>query len=168
MLFQNGSYTQVRNNEIPARDTVSLCPSPKINHSFLRLDLPPSCVGRPSSMITYPSITAGHLNVSNPRYAAKYGNPYLRDSIAPYFPPPPPPPYPQPHPSPMIARSPQSRAKQLHYDCGEMNNTQVPTFSVLPHTVSEVTGQHSLAGISTDHYIHAQDMLHTGRLATHV
>ena len=123
-------------------------------------------------MIAYPSITAGHLNVSNPRYAAKYGNPYLRDSIATYdhlFPPPPPPSYLPPHPSPMITRSPYNRAKQLHYEHGDMNNTQVPTNSTMPNNsprkVSQVTEENSL---TTADYIHAQNMLSTGRLATHV
>ena len=38
-------------------------------------------VGRPNSFIGYPSVTAGNLNVTNPLNAARYGNPYLRDSL---------------------------------------------------------------------------------------
>ena len=64
--------------------------SPK--QTLLRANLLNGGVGRPSSMIGYPSITAGDLNVTNPRYAARYGNTYLRESLAvfdPDFPPPP-------------------------------------------------------------------------------
>ena len=48
---------------------------------------------RPNSVISFPSVVSGELNVTNPHYAAKYGNPYLRESSAmfdPTFPPPPP------------------------------------------------------------------------------
>ena len=57
---------------------------------------------RPNSVISFPSVVSGELNVTNPHYAAKYGNPYLRESSAmfdPTFPPPPP----HQH-SPLLAR----------------------------------------------------------------
>ena len=71
------------------RDKENLRPIRSSKHTLLRTN---SGFGRPSSMIGYPSITAGELNVTNYRHAAKYGNLYLRESVAicdPYFHPPP-------------------------------------------------------------------------------
>ena len=94
---------------------------------------------RPNSVISFPSVVSGELNVTNPHYAAKYGNPYLRESSAmfdPTFPPPPP----HQH-SPLLASTVNPR----------QNN-----FVTLPYKQA--------GGLVPTHYIHTQE----AGLATHV
>ena len=69
-LQQNthGQKEYAENSSIPMQTTLQA--------SLLR-----QTVGRPNSSIGYPSVNAGNLNVTNPLNAAKYGNPYLRDSL---------------------------------------------------------------------------------------
>ena len=153
----------------------SLLGSPK--QTLLRANLLNGGVGRPGSIIGYPSINSGDLNVANPRYAAKYGNPYLRDSLAmcdPDFPPPPTHLL-QSYPSPLIIggqfHTPNPRAN------GSPDNyhKQVPKFQTMPNTCTKILQsnppcqrEQTFNGAVPGHYIQAQDMLNNGRLATHV
>ena len=149
--------------------------SPK--QTFLRANLLNGGIGRPSSMIGYPSITAGDLNVTNPRYAAKYGNPYLRESLAmcdPDFNPPPTQIF-HSYPSPLIIGSPLHTTNPSANGSSDMYHTQVPKFQTLPnssprilHSNPPYQGEQTFNGAVPEHYIQAQDLLNNGRLATHV
>ena len=123
-------------------------------------------------MINYPNIASGDLNVTNPRYAAKYGNPYLRepqtmfDSSLPALPPH----IMQPQPSPMIIRSQCSTNNRRQDGSTDSYNTQVPKYRTMPNNsdIKVPPNQQPINGAVPGHYIQAQDGLTNGRLATHV
>ena len=118
---------------------------------------------RPNSVISYPGVATGEMNVTNPRYATQYGNHFLRDSSSmfePSFP---------LHTSPIVSKSQYSPIFQKQDSSHGGLNTQVPNISPPPYQPQPSPHHHHpLGGVVPAHFIQTQDKLHNSRVATHV
>jgi hypothetical protein len=174
--FQNGFYLSNQTNNSyhhngeSHKEVQSPIGSPK---QTLRANLLNCSVGRPSSMIGYPSIASGDLNVTNPRYAAKYGNPYLRECDTDF--PPPPSQILQSFPSPLIIGSQFHATSPIANGSPDTYHKQVPKFQTMPNNSPRMLQsnpslhrERTFNGSVPTHYIQAHDKLNNGRLATHV
>ena len=139
----------------------------------MRANLLKGGVGRPSFRIGYPILTAGDLNVTNPRYAAKYGNLYLRECLAmcdPDF-----------KPTQLIQSCPSLLIIGSHSTSPRANGSadtyhaQVPKFPTMPDNSPRISpsntpyqSEQTFNGLVPINYIEAQGMLNNWRLAMHV